>query len=151
MKIKRDSNIYKALKFANTKAYFDLRIGKQTTLCDIALGLLAAIGVTVGVLYVAILVILFLAVVLFTLLVSPFTDIWLPGADAVLVVTLLCCCVIEITAIFIILEEGLHHENVTPEYLKKWLNLKDEPSESFLSRWLKDRKEKICTIVTLEE
>ena len=151
MKIKPDSKIYKALKFANAKAYIDLRFSKQTTSCDITLGLLAAIVLIAVVLCAAIMVIVFLSIVLFTLLVSPFTDIWLPGADAVLVVTLLCCCVIEITAIFIILEEGLHHENVTPEYLKKWLNLKDEPSESFLSRWLKDRKEKICTIVTLEE
>ena len=151
MKIKTDSTIYKALKFADSKAYIDLRFNKQTTLCDVASGLIAA-GILAAIsLIVLALAIAFSAATLFTMLVSPFTDIWMPLADVLLLITITGCCVLFVCTMAAALHLGFHHSDVTPKYLNRWLKPKASADDSILSRWLKDRRERICTIVKLEE
>lgn len=152
MKIKTDSTIYKALKFANAKAYFDLRIYGQTTLCKVASGLIEA-GIMAAIsLIVLAFAIVFSAATLFTMLVSPFTDIWIPIiADELLIVTITGCCFLFVCTMAAALHLGFHHPHVTPKYLNRWLNPETSADDSILSRWLKDRRERICTIVKLEE
>lgn len=161
MKLNKNSFVYKLLKQNVCQSYLELKYDNQTNLCTIIKDLLCLFGLFMLGLFAGIILLIFFLAVLYSVTLAPLLDIWLPGTDGLLMgVIVISSALFGTTLIKGIFSNDVGIDTKYPKYLQRWLNLgeynKDKVVNTsslwyIVSTWVKDRKDKLCRIVSLED
>ncbi len=162
MKLNKNSFVYKLLKQNGCKSYLELKYDNQTNLCTIIKDLLILFGLFMLGLFTGLAILIFFLAVLYSVTLAPLLDVWIPGTDGLLIVTLICC-ICTVLGFVILHSLGYYDtdiDSIYPKYLQRWLKLGEYKEDKvvntsslwyIVSTWLKDRKDKLCRIVSLED
>jgi len=161
MKLNKNSLVYKLIKQNGCKSYLELKYDNQTNLCTIIKDLLILFGLFMLGLFTGLAILIFFLAVLYSVTLAPLLNVWLPGTDGLLMVTLMFCVSVVLGLVISCLSgyDDTDIDFVCPKYLQRWLKLGEYKEDKvvntsslwyIVSTWLKDRKDKLCRIVSLE-